>query len=522
VILPRQRLTFTRKALADWCRAAAKITRLYEVGSTTGEGREGLKSAFDEIQAMTVGSPTRPGALTRRLRALLQMVQYANSSTNLALSLKQLPPDSHVTLLADASATTFDSCAEILQSESAKPDSINMDALRGEDLRNAQEWCAKGLSTDPAKTFDQLRDHYPVRLIAILAAAMQWLALRSRGTETPMPALGAFESSSPLELLRVNLRFSSPWFRNALRVGIAASIAVGIAQAMGLKHGFWVVLATLSILQLSFTSPQTNRLAVRMIAGNVAGITVGFIIIVLVPNQAAFFVILAIGAFIVKYVQSRSLLISQFAFTPFAIVNLSLLTWPPSTDTVLNRITDVLVGLAVAIVLTFLIFPRGITTLISSTGTKAMTSMQAYLDSVLDAITGRTHGDDIASRRTSAERALVAYADTLDAAFMSVRTVNPWISSLEAQQAWLQDALLAGDVMRGLVGQSDELVKVPEIISTLDLSSGDCLDRMREVVVKDHERLSLHPDAFVSAVWSGWWLDFLERTKPSDPAPAKA
>jgi hypothetical protein len=259
-----------------------------------------------------------------------------------------------------------------------------------------------------------------------------------------------------------------------------------------------------------------------MIAGNVAGITVGFIIIVLVPNQAAFFVILAIGAFIVKYVQSRSLLISQFAFTPFAIVNLSLLTWPPSTDTVLNRITDVLIGLAVAIVLTFLIFPRGITTLISSTGTKAMTSMQAYLDSVLDAITGRTHGDDIASRRTSAERALVAYADTLDAAFMSVRTVNPWISSLEAQQAWLQDALLAGDVMRGLVGQSDELVKVPEIISTLDLSSGDCLDRMREVVVKDHERLSLHPDAFVSAVWSGWWLDFLERTKPSDPAPAKA
>ena len=522
VILPRQRLTFTRKALADWCRAAAKTTRLYEKGSTTGEGRAALKSAFDEIQAMTVGSPTRPGALTQRLRALLQMVQYANSSTNLALSLKQLPPDSHVTLLADASATTFDSCAEILQNESAKPDSINMDALRDKDLRNAQEWCAKGLSTDPAKTFDQLRDHYPVRLIAILAAVMQWLALRSRGTQTPMPALGAIESSSPLELLRVNLRFSSPWFRNALRVGIAASIAVGIAQAMGLKHGFWVVLATLSILQLSFTSPQTNRLALRMIAGNVAGITVGFIIIVLVPNQAAFFVILAIGAFITKYVQSRSLLISQFAFTPFAIINLSLLTWPPSTDTVLNRITDVLVGLAVAIVLTFLIFPRGISTLIATTGTKAMTSMQAYLDSVLDAITGRTHGDDIASRRTSAERALVAYADTLDAAFMSVRTVNPWITSLEAQQAWLQDALLAGDVMRGLVGQSDELVKVPEIISTLDLSSGDCLDRMREVVVRDHDRLALHPDAFVSAVWSGWWLDFLQRTKPADHTPAKA
>lgn len=520
VILPRQRLTLTRKALADWCRAAAKLTRLYAAGSSNGEGRAALSSAFDEIQAMTVGSPTRPGALTHRLRALLQMVQYANSSTNLAISVKELQPDVHVTLLADASATTFDSCAQILVSEEAKPDSINMDALRDKDLRSAQEWCAKGLASDPAKTFDELRNHYPVRLIAILAAVMQWLALRSRGSETPMPALGAIESSSPLELLRVNLRFSSPWFRNALRVSIAAAIAVGIAQAMGLKHGFWVVLATLSILQLSFTSPQTNRLALRMIAGNVAGITVGFLIIVLVPNEIAFFFVLAIGAFVVKYVQSRSLMISQFAFTPFAIVNLSLLTWPPSTDTVLDRIIDVLVGLAVAIVLTFVIFPRGISTLITSTGQMAMTSMQAYLDSVLDALTGRSKGEDIESRRASAQHALLAYADTLDAAFMSVRTVDPWITSLEARQAWLQDALLAGDVMRQLVGHSDELVEVPQIIATLDQRSGDRLDHMREVVVSNHAGLSLHPHAFVSAVWSGWWLDFLDRTKPADPVAA--
>jgi uncharacterized membrane protein YccC len=357
-------------------------------------------------------------------------------------------------------------------------------------------------------------------LIAILAAAMQWLALRSRGITSPTPELGAFEWSSPIELLRVNFRFSSPWFRNALRVAIAAAIAVGIAQAMGLKHGFWVVLATLSILQLSFTSPQTNRLALRMIAGNVGGITVGFVIIVLVPNEIAFFVILGVGAFVVKYVQSRSLLISQFAFTPFAIVNLSLLTWPPSTDTVLSRITDVLIGLAVAIVLTFVMFPRGISTLIASTGQAAMTQMQAYLDYVRDAVTGRADAAQIPERRATAERALQAYADTLDAAFMSARTVTPAIAALEARQAWLQDVLLAGDVMNQLVGQSDDLVRVPEIIATLDLPQGDRLDRMREIVVKDHERLALHPHAFVSAVWCGWWLDFLDRTKPADPVPA--
>jgi hypothetical protein len=45
---------------------------------------------------------------------------------------------------------------------------------------------------------------------------------------------------------------------------------------------------------------------------------------------------------------------------------------------------------------------------------------------------------------------------------------------------------------------------------------------MREVVVTDHDKLALHPKGFVSAVWSGWWLDFLDRTKPADvPTAAK-
>lgn len=518
LILPKQRLTLTRKALADWCLAAAKLTRLFAAGATSGEGRAALSSAFAEIQAMTVGSPTRPGALTHRLRALLQMVAYANASTNLALSVNQLDPDKHVDLLAGSSATTFDACAQILTKADARQARVDMDAVRHQDLADAQEWCAKGLATDPGKTLDELRAHYPVRLIAILAAVMQWLALRSRGIETAMPELGAFESSSPMELLRVNLRFSSPWFRNAARTAIAAAVAVGIAQSMGLKHGFWVVLATISILQLSFTSPQTNRIALRMIGGTVIGILAGAVIIIAVPNQAAFFVILTVGAFLTKWAQSRSMLISQFAFTPFAIVNLSLLTWPPSTDTVVSRLTDVFVGLAVAIVLTFAVFPRGIATLIASTGQTAMTQMQAYLDTVRDAITGRSDGSDIEVKRASAQRALMAYGDTLDAAFMSARTVNPWISSLEAEQAWLQDALLAGDVMRQLVLQSDDLVTVPAIIETLDLPTADRLDRMREVVVKDHDRLALHPHAFVSAVWSGWWLDFLDRTKPQPSA----
>ena len=520
VVLPRERVTLTRDALADWCKAAANLTRLYQENSHSGEGKAGLAAAFEEIQKQTVGSSTRPGSLTRRLRALLQMVQYANTSTNLALSTEDLGPDSHVELLANASAEVFDSAASILANESEIPVPVDMDALRHRDLMDAQKWCAKGLTENPVKTLDDLRAHYPIRLIAIGAAVMQWLALRSRGRGSTMPELGAFESSSPLELLRVNLRFSSPWFRNALRTGIAASVAVGIAQGMGLKHGFWVVLATISILQLSFTSPQTGRLALKTMGGTVAGILVGALLVLITPNQPVFLALLAITAFIAKYAQSKSITYAQFAFSPFAIINVSLLTWPPTADTALSRLTDIAIGLLVAVVLTFAIFPRGISGLISSTGKVAMMQMQAYIDGVRDVLTGRASGDSLDAKRANALLSLQAYDDTLDASFMTAHTVTPEISRLEANQAWLQDSLLAGDTLRQLIGRSDELVQVPEIIATLDLPTGDRLDRMREVVESDHDRLALHPHAFVTAVWSGWWLDFLDRTRPKDSIPA--
>jgi hypothetical protein len=521
-VLPRQRLTLTRDALADWCTAAGTLTRLYAANSHSGEGKAGLEAAYEEIQKEAVGSPTRPGSLTLRLRALLQMVQYANSSTKLAMSTEDLGPDAHVSLLADASTKVFDSSASILKGDSLAPSPVDMDALRHRDLMDAQKWCAEGLEKNPAKTLDELRAHYPIRLIAIGAAVMQWLALRSRGKETPMPEIGAFESSSPLELLRVNFRLRSPWFLNALRTGLAAAIAVGLAQGMGLKHGFWVVLATISILQLSFSSPQTGRIALKTMGGTVAGILVGAALVLIAPIQPVFLILLAVTAFLAKFAQSKSITWSQFAFSPLAIINVSLLTWPPSTDTALSRLIDIFIGLAVAVVLTLAIFPRGIGQLITSTGKTAMTSMQAYVDAVRDVITGRASAASLDAKRTVALRSLQAYDDTLDAAFMTARTVTPEISAFEAQQGWLQDALLAGDVLRNLVGQSDELVKVPEIVAALDLPQGDRLDRMREVVVKDHERLALHPHAFVSAVWSGWWLDFLDRTKPADsPVSAK-
>jgi hypothetical protein len=101
---------------------------------------------------------------------------------------------------------------------------------------------------------------------------------------------------------------------------------------------------------------------------------------------------------------------------------------------------------------------------------------------------------------------------------MTTHTQDPQIAELDAQQGWMEDALLGGDVMRVLVANSSELITVPEIIASLDLPKGDRLDRMREVVAKDHARLALHPHAFVSAVWSGWWLDFLDRTKPTGAA----
>jgi len=517
-VLPRQRITLTRRALAAWCLAAAHLTRLYEKGVVSGEGRAGLKSAFDSLRNLFIGTATRPGGLTPRLRALLQMGQYANASTNLALSIVDLKPDAHVSVLAAASAQTFDNAAAIVsRSKDAQPP-IDIDALRGTDLADAQDWCARGLATDPVGTLDDLRAHYPIRLVAIMANVMQWLALLSRGEKATTPELGAYPASTPGEVLRLNFTFRSPWFLNALRTGFAAAVAVGIANAMGLQHGFWVVLSTISVLQLGFTSPQTGRLALRTAIGTIAGVVVGAFVVLIVPGIPAFFVLLVISAFLAKYAQSKSITWSQFAFTPLAIINVTLLTWPPSADTVTSRLVDILIGLAVAIALTVAIFPRGISGLIEATGNAGMVRVQAYVDAVRQAITSQGSADVLDERRGEALRAMQVFSDTVDAAFMTTHTQDPQIAELDAQQGWMEDALLGGDVMRVLVANSSELITVPEIIASLDLPKGDRLDRMREVVAKDHARLALHPHAFVSAVWSGWWLDFLDRTKPTSAA----
>lgn len=515
-ILPRQNLTRTRDALAQWCTAASDMTRLFAQGVRSGEGRKELEAAHSALAQMSIGNPTRPGALMKRLRALLEMVQYANAATTLATTAGTAPLDSHSRSLAQASGEAFDGAARTLDRGQQPAALIDIDAARERDLAEAQSWCASGLNKNPAATLEELRDHYPIRLIAILSGVIQWLALQSRGISSPMPQLGAYETSTPMQLLRANFSINSPWFRNALRTGIAAAVAVGIVQVMGLDHGFWVVLATISILQLSFSSPGTGRLALRAVTGTVAGLVIGAAVIILVPNQTLFIVLLAVAAFLAKYAQGKSYLAGQFAFTPLSIINVSLLTWPPSTDTIASRFIDVLIGVAVAIGLTLAIFPRGITRLIGTTGNHAVATMQAYVDAARDAVTGRTSLESLVAKRQVALRALQAYDDTLDAAFMTSQHITPHSLELQARQGWAQDALLGGDVIRLLAAQRDEVVHIPEMVAALDLPSGDRLTRMRQVVMTDHVNLAAHPQAFVSAVWSGWWLDFLDRTRPVD------
>jgi site-specific recombinase XerD len=102
----------------------------------------------------------------------------------------------------------------------------------------------------------------------------------------PEPVDGA------LEKLRANLTLRSLIFRHALRVGVAAALAVAITQTFGLTRGYWVTLTLLLILKPDFGG--TRQRVVSRVAGTLLGGLLAAILVQLIWNDAVIDVLLAL------------------------------------------------------------------------------------------------------------------------------------------------------------------------------------------------------------------------------------
>ncbi|WIG95375.1 FUSC family protein [Myxococcus sp. SDU36] len=198
---------------------------------------------------------------------------------------------------------------------------------------------------------DRLRDyaHATVEVAARLegsAPVPDALALPVRRAEpAPRQAL--------LEPLRENLNVRSVIFRHALRLGVAAALATALVWALGLNHGYWVIITVTVVLQPY--AGLTFQRSLQRIAGTLLGAALAAGLVALVREPAIILLAIVVLFAVAMSVQPLSLSAFQVLLTPALV----LLAELQSGDWELAgvRIINTLLGGLIALTVTRLLWP---------------------------------------------------------------------------------------------------------------------------------------------------------------------
>jgi uncharacterized membrane protein YccC len=192
--------------------------------------------------------------------------------------------------------------------------------------------------------------------------------------------------------------------RNSLRTGLGLALAVATTHVFPVEHGFWVVLAAMSVLRSSALTTGTR--VFRAVSGTVLGFVLGAVIIELIGvDPAVLWPVLPIVAFVAAYVpEVASFAAGQAAFTMLVLIVFNLIA-PSGWAVGLVRIEDIVVGGAVGLVVSLLLWPRGSSKAVISATDSAFRIGTEYLQAAVSRI---THDAPAATVTELSYRALTA------------------------------------------------------------------------------------------------------------------
>lgn len=134
--------------------------------------------------------------------------------------------------------------------------------------------------------------------------------------------------------------------RHALRVSVAAMLAMIVGQLVSPDHSQWVVVTTIAVLQ-PYLGPTLARVVERVV-GTILGCAIGFAIIVVLESPLSIAVAMFPLVMLSVVTRPRSYRLFVLFLTPVFVLVAD--HWHPDLGTALDRILDVALGGAVAIV----------------------------------------------------------------------------------------------------------------------------------------------------------------------------
>ncbi|WP_203916939.1 FUSC family protein [Rugosimonospora africana] len=157
--------------------------------------------------------------------------------------------------------------------------------------------------------------------------------------------------------LRRNLTPRSAFFQSALRLAVALAAARAVTGVLNLSHGFWVLLATLTVMRTSALNTRTTL--IRSVLGALIGAVATGLVLTFVDGALPYAMALLVAAVLAFGVgKLLGTIWSQAALT--ATVTLVFAQLAPSDWRLASvRLVDVLAGGAVGITAGLVMWPRG-------------------------------------------------------------------------------------------------------------------------------------------------------------------
>src|SRR5215212_349682 len=321
--------------------------------------------------------PTGPG---RRDRAAMDAATLLRGLEARVVALTQLTDAQHPATISRPSATLLDvtvdslgQSAETLAGSSGKgagqePDPRSVDAALSRYLQQ-REALAGSAQLDHDLSL-QLRLAVIAEEIAIwtrdLAVATEIIAggriREPQAKSIAEPFWYATRSTASLWYIRLrgHLTPRSVFFQNAIRLAIGLAAARLVAGLLDLSHGFWVLLATLTLMRTSVAA--TRAAVVPAFVGTVIGGLLMALVLGLAGANSKFYLIAFPVSLIIGLAGGRIAgpIVGQASFTlmvALLFAQIAPVTWRLAEV----RITDVVLGGLLGAVIGLLVWPRGAT-----------------------------------------------------------------------------------------------------------------------------------------------------------------
>ena len=190
-----------------------------------------------------------------------------------------------------------------------------------------------------------------------------------------------------LQALSQNLTLKSGVFRHAMRMMLACLLAFGIGE--GLWHGqhnYWIVMTVVIMLKPGFS--LTRQRNIERIVGTLAGGGLGAAILWLVPWMEVRFAILVVFMVVAYSFQRTNYQVTVVFLTAYLLILFSFMGLP-YLAVVQERVTDTLIGCAIAFVAGYFLFPNWESAQLTDYMAAALRANLAYLRQLAGRLAGR-------------------------------------------------------------------------------------------------------------------------------------